>query len=78
MTRAHLYPGWTTNPNGKLRLMYEAAPLAAVAEAAGGAASDGRRRILDVVPEHDHQRIPLFIGSRRNVTDLERSFAEAG
>lgn len=72
----YMYPGSRKTPAGKLRLMYEAAPLAAVAEAAGGAASDGRRRILDIVPEHDHQRVPLFIGSRRNVADLERAVAE--
>jgi fructose-1,6-bisphosphatase I len=63
----YCYPGDTKNPNGKLRLMYENNPLAFVAEQAGGAASDGRRRILDIQPEKLHQRAPLFIGSKQDV-----------
>ena len=59
-----LYPGDKSNPQGKLRLMYEANPLAYVAERAGGAASSGTRRILDIQPEALHQRIPLIIGNR--------------
>jgi fructose-1,6-bisphosphatase I len=61
------YPADTKDaktPRGKLRLMYEAAPLAFLAEQAGGAASDGLRRIMDVVPATLHDRTPLFIGSR--------------
>ncbi|WP_428122371.1 class 1 fructose-bisphosphatase [Dissulfurimicrobium sp.] len=54
-------------PSGKLRLLCEAAPLAFVAEQAGGAATDGRERILDIRAAHLHQRTPLFIGSRRDV-----------
>jgi fructose-1,6-bisphosphatase I len=57
------YPADKSSPSGKLRLLYECAPLAFIAEQAGGAASDGRRRILDLTPEHLHQRSPLFIGS---------------
>lgn len=67
----YLYPATKKAPEGKLRLMYEAAPLAAVAEAAGGAASDGRRRILDIVPTSNHQRTPLFIGSADDVAEAE-------
>ncbi|HUK63347.1 MAG TPA: hypothetical protein VLV15_08440, partial [Dongiaceae bacterium] len=59
------------NPNGKLRLLYEAAPLAFVAEQAGGAASDGARRVLDLAPGSLHQRTPLFIGSPDDVRDCE-------
>ena len=59
-----LYPGDRSNPQGKLRLMYEASPLAYIAERAGGAASSGSRRILDIQPEGLHQRIPLIIGNR--------------
>jgi fructose-1,6-bisphosphatase I len=66
----YLYPATRKSPQGKLRLMYEAAPLAAVAEAAGGAASDGRARILDISPTANHQRTPLFIGSRELVDNL--------
>jgi len=61
------YPGNKRNPNGKLRLLYEANPLAFVVEQAGGLACDGRQRILDVNPTELHQRTPLFIGSRDEV-----------
>ncbi|MDL2207321.1 class 1 fructose-bisphosphatase [Desulfovibrio sp. OttesenSCG-928-F20] len=57
----------TEQPRGKLRLMCEAAPMAMLAEQAGGAASDGKERILDIVPESLHARVPLFIGSRLDV-----------
>ena len=62
-------------PKGKLRLLYEASPLALIVEAAGGAASTGRGRILDVVPEEIHQRVPLYIGSRREVEWAEQFIA---
>lgn len=58
-------------PHGKLRLLYEAAPLAFLAEHAGGAASDGTQRILDIDPEQLHQRTPLFIGNTELVTLAE-------
>ena len=61
------YPANTKNPRGKLRLLYEANPLAFLVEQAGGAAIDGRKRILDVVPTELHQRIPLYIGSKHDV-----------
>jgi fructose-1,6-bisphosphatase I len=73
----YLYPGTRKNPDGKIRLMYEAAPLAAVAEAAGGAASDGQRRILDVVPDRNHQRTPIFIGSTADVARVASFVSEA-
>ncbi len=66
------YPADDKNPNGKLRLLYECAPMAFIAEAAGGAASTGRGRVSDVVPETLHDRVPLFIGSADDVADLER------
>jgi fructose-1,6-bisphosphatase I len=59
-------------PAGKLRLAYEAAPLAFIAEQAGGYATDGERRILDIQPETLHQRTPLFIGSRELVQIAEQ------
>ena len=62
-----LYPADTKNPNGKLRLMYEANPLAMVIENAGGKASTGTVRILDVEPQSLHQRVPLIIGSADDV-----------
>jgi fructose-1,6-bisphosphatase I len=60
----YYYPVIADKPEGKLRLLYEAIPLAFIAEQAGGYASDGRRRILNIQPENLHQRIPLYIGSR--------------
>jgi fructose-1,6-bisphosphatase I len=66
-----LYPGDRAQPKGKLRVLYEAAPLALIAERAGGAASDGERRILDIVPEQLHQRTPLFLGSPDDVRECE-------
>ena len=62
-----LYPADTISPQGKLRLLYEAAPLAYVVEQAGGAAIDGARDILDIKPTELHQRTPLIIGSKQDV-----------
>ncbi len=66
------YPADATHPTGKLRLMYEASPLAFIAEVAGGAASTGRQAVLDVVPKELHQRVPLYIGSSDDVADAVR------
>jgi len=63
------YPGDRKNPNGKLRLLYECAPMAFIAEAAGGAATTGTQRVLDVEPQTLHDRVPLFIGSAEDVAD---------
>ena len=63
----YFYPGDTKNAKGKLRLMYENNPLAFLVEEAGGAATDGTKRILDVLPESLHERCPLFIGSAEDV-----------
>lgn len=68
-----LYPPTRQHPSGKLRLMYEANPIAFIAEQAGGLATDGRQRILDVQPTALHQRTPLVVGSREEV-ELLRSF----
>jgi fructose-1,6-bisphosphatase I len=70
------YPGDAKNPHGKLRLLYEAAPLAFLAEAAGGAASSGRERILSIVPDGLHVRTPLIIGSRYEVSAIESLLAD--
>ncbi|MCY3665005.1 MAG: class 1 fructose-bisphosphatase, partial [Gemmatimonadetes bacterium] len=66
------YPGDSKSPNGKLRLLYEAAPLAFVVEQAGGAASNGTQPIMDLQATELHQRTPLFIGSRDDVATLEK------
>lgn len=58
------YPGDLGTPTGKLRLLYEAIPMAFLMEQAGGAASDGLRRILDIEPDHIHQRVPIFLGNQ--------------
>jgi fructose-1,6-bisphosphatase I len=65
-----LYPPTEKNTQGKLRLMYEANPLAFIAEQAGGAATDGQRRILDIPPRQLHQRVPLILGGRKNVQQV--------
>jgi fructose-1,6-bisphosphatase I len=62
-----LYPPDNKNKNGKLRLMYEANPLAFLIEQAGGLAIDGKNRILDILPVSLHQRTPLIIGSKEDV-----------
>lgn len=70
-----MYPADTKDPKkprGKLRLLFEAAPLAMIVEQAGGAASDGKRRILDIEPETLHDRVPLYIGSADDVAEAER------
>lgn len=68
-----LYPGTAKHPKGKLRLLYENAPLAYIITQAGGKASTGTQDILDVVPESLHDRTPLFIGSKEDV-ELVLSF----
>ena len=70
-----IYPADPKNTNGKLRLMYEASPMALVIEQAGGRASNGRQPILDLVPEALHQRTPLFIGSTEDVETAESFYA---
>jgi len=70
------YPANLKSPNGKLRLLYEASPLAFIVEQAGGAASDGHSRILEIQPTELHQRTPLFIGSRTDVEAAERFLAK--
>ncbi len=62
-----LYPGLSDRPRGKLRYLYEASPLALIAERAGGAATDGSQRALDLEPTELHERCPLFIGSKADV-----------
>ena len=65
-------------PKGKLRLMCEANPMAMIIEQAGGLAVDGLRRILDIEPEELHQRVPLFVGSRKDVEVVLQYYHEAG
>lgn len=67
----YMYPATAKSPKGKLRLIYECNPLAWLVEQAGGKASDGFTRILDIQPESLHQRTPLFIGSTEMVKMTE-------
>ncbi|MBL9079491.1 MAG: class 1 fructose-bisphosphatase [Planctomycetes bacterium] len=66
----YMYPGEAKKPEGKLRLLYENAPLAFVCEKAGGAATDGKQRILAITPQKLHQRTPLYIGSKGDVEEV--------
>jgi fructose-1,6-bisphosphatase I len=66
-----LYPGTRQKPQGKLRLLYEAAPLAFLIEQAGGQASDGQQPIMDLIPDRLHARSPLIIGSSEEVNRVE-------
>jgi fructose-1,6-bisphosphatase I len=72
-----MYPADNKNPNGKLRLLYECAPLAFIAEQAGGRASDGRQNILQIEPTELHQRTPFYIGSREYVDMADRFIGAA-
>jgi fructose-1,6-bisphosphatase I len=72
-----MYPGTTGKPKGKLRLLYECNPFAFIIEVAGGKATDGKQRILDIVPTELHQRSPLFIGSTDMMSELESYLKEA-
>jgi len=72
-----LYPPTDKAPKGKLRLLYEANPLALLAEQAGGAAVNGPKRILELQPEQIHQRTPLIVGSKREVEALQKAVLEA-
>jgi len=71
----YVYPSTGSNPQGKLRLMYENIPLAFIVEQAGGKATDGKNRILEIPPTHLHQRTPLFIGSKNMVEKAEEFMA---
>ncbi len=66
-----LYPAIKDKPGGKLRLLYECNPFAFIVEVAGGKATDGKQRILEIQPTEVHQRTPLFIGSRLMMEELE-------
>jgi fructose-1,6-bisphosphatase I len=68
----YIYPATAKNKNGKLRLMYECNALSFLAEQAGGKASDGKNRILELIPKDLHQRTPFYVGSKKMVEKAER------
>jgi fructose-1,6-bisphosphatase I len=70
------YPADTKNKNGKLRLLYEAAPMAFLVEQAGGVATTGRKRIMDIEPSQVHQRVPVMLGSSEDVEELQKLYAK--
>eukprot|EP00980_Cylindrotheca_fusiformis_P011282 scaffold2597_cov116-Cylindrotheca_fusiformis.AAC.10 len=72
------YPSTRKNPDGKLRLLYECAPMAMIMEQAGGAGSTGHGRVLDVIPSDIHQRTPVFLGSVENVFELDQFYSYYG
>jgi fructose-1,6-bisphosphatase I len=72
----YMYPTSSKAPQGKLRLLYECNPVAFLAEQAGGKASDGYRRILEIKPTELHQRAPIFVGSKNMVRTIEEFMAK--
>lgn len=68
----YMYPADSRNPNGKLRLMYECNPMAFIVEQAGGRATNGKQRMLDIKPTSLHERTPIFIGSEEDVLLVEK------
>ena len=72
-----MYPGTTDKPKGKLRLLYECNPFAFIVEVAGGKATNGKERILDMQPTELHQRTPMFIGSREMMDELASCITNA-
>ena len=73
----YIYPTTASAPKGKLRLLYECNPMAFIAEQAGGKASDGHKRIMDITPTELHERVSFFCGSRNMVTKAEEFMAKA-
>ncbi len=69
-----MYPNTTDKPGGKLRLMYECNPFAFIVEVAGGLATDGHRRVLDIQPTGIHQRTPFFVGSKKMMEELQEYY----
>eukprot|EP00747_Dinoflagellata_sp_TGD_P137281 gnl/TRDRNA2_/TRDRNA2_175667_c0_seq3.p1 gnl/TRDRNA2_/TRDRNA2_175667_c0~~gnl/TRDRNA2_/TRDRNA2_175667_c0_seq3.p1 ORF type:complete len:469 (-),score=114.00 gnl/TRDRNA2_/TRDRNA2_175667_c0_seq3:55-1461(-) len=72
------YPGDAKNPNGKLRLLYEGAPMSFLLEQAGGKSTTGSQRVMDITPSGVHQRIPVFLGSPDDIDEVSKVYAEAG
>jgi fructose-1,6-bisphosphatase I len=68
------YPADKRNPNGKLRLLYEAAPMSFLVEQAGGLALTGKNRIMDLSPQSVHQRVPCILGSKEDVEEIRRYY----
>eukprot|EP00002_Diphylleia_rotans_P009990 TRINITY_DN2036_c0_g1_i1.p1 TRINITY_DN2036_c0_g1~~TRINITY_DN2036_c0_g1_i1.p1 ORF type:complete len:349 (+),score=85.52 TRINITY_DN2036_c0_g1_i1:71-1117(+) len=72
-----MYPGDSKSPNGKLRILYECFPMAFLIEQAGGKATSGRHRILDIQPKKLHERCPIFLGSKNDIEYIEQLYKDA-
>jgi fructose-1,6-bisphosphatase I len=70
------YPGDKKNLNGKLRLLYEGAPMSFIMEQAGGLSTTGTRRVMEIAPEIVHQRVPVIMGSKNDVQEVIDAYAE--
>jgi fructose-1,6-bisphosphatase I len=68
------YPGDAKNRNGKLRLLYEAAPMSFIVEQAGGLSTTGTQRVMEIVPEIVHQRVPVFMGSKNDIEEVIEAY----
>ena len=71
------YPDDKKSKNGKLRLLYEGNVMAYLVEQAGGLATTGKERILDIQPEEIHQRVPVFMGSKEDVEDVLKFYQQS-
>mmetsp|Transcript_567 Transcript_567/g.1076 ORF Transcript_567/g.1076 Transcript_567/m.1076 type:complete len:415 (+) Transcript_567:67-1311(+) len=71
------YPGDTKNPDGKLRLLYEGAPMSFIMEQAGGLSTTGTKRVMEIQPEYVHQRVPVIMGSKNDVQEIIDAYAAA-
>jgi len=69
------YPGDAKNKNGKLRLLYEGAPMSFIMEQAGGASTTGRERVMEITPDVVHQRVPIVMGSKKDVEEVVAAYA---
>jgi len=69
------YPGDAKNTNGKLRLLYEGAPMSFIMEQAGGASTTGRQRVMEITPDIVHQRVPIVMGSKKDVEEVVAAYA---
>jgi fructose-1,6-bisphosphatase I len=72
------YPGDAKNPNGKLRLLYEGAPMSFILEQAGGKSTTGSQRVMNIMPNGVHQRVPVFLGSPDDIDEVAKVYEKAG
>merc|ERR1719387_2645112 len=72
------YPGDAKNPNGKLRLLYEGAPMSFLLEQAGGKSTTGSQRVMEINPQGVHQRVPVFLGSPEDIDEVSKVYEKAG